>query len=397
MKNCAVGAILAAVALAGCKPEAERFGYKGVDLDEGEMEFFTTGGGCTNYVPSRVINVYEKYEFTADELRLIESSGVSFPSETFVALPEGYRAAETGPWFTTYEKDGELFGAKGKFIFIAHRNDDGKFLTAESSFSTYWPDKAAALAALVALKDKIAVGFAPKKIYDFEDCFVAEYVRLRVLGIVGQKADGVWTCMLCIQDKCRTGCGSWEPYEEQQSRLNRENYRKAMAKWREQVTGVLSANHEAVEKLRLAAGIRGFGADAESRWRVSQDCRAYQISICGERTVPPEADTDADAFFAALWRDLSAEIKLATGIDFPDAPGKSDEENGWLIGEAFAASDIYEARAALFVPKTVSNGESGSTVESGSTEERPVAQWQILCGEKLQKGFVLPERPLPVQ
>ena len=54
--------------LLGCKPEAERFGYKGVDLAEAERECVSTGPGVTDWVPVRVLNVYEKYDFSADDL-----------------------------------------------------------------------------------------------------------------------------------------------------------------------------------------------------------------------------------------------------------------------------------------------------------------------------------------
>jgi hypothetical protein len=89
--------------------------------------------------------------------------------------------------------------------------------------------------ALETMKKTVAEKFAPKKIYDFHNCWVAEYLRMRVMCVVGLKADGSWSCMLNIQDKNRAGCGQWEPVEAQQERLDEYKYRKAVKAWKEAV------------------------------------------------------------------------------------------------------------------------------------------------------------------
>lgn len=382
-------------ALVGCKPEAARFGYKGGDLADAERDFFGTGPGVTNWVPARVLNVYEKYDFSADELKLVSAAGIVTPSETLEAIPEGYGAAVTEPWFTTYEKSAEQFGFSGKCMFIAHRGDDGKWQTAESSFSSYWPDKDAALAALATLRTELLEKYGAKKIYDFADCFAAEYVRLRVLGLVGQKADGSWSCMLGIQDKCRPGCGNWLPVEEQQARLNRANYRKAMIEWQAQFKDVLNANHEIVEKRRQELGIEGFGAKAT--WLPTENGRL----VCVESGVSSVTDSkDAAQVKERAWSDLLARAKTVSGFDLTTVEPKTSAEpgvdnHGDDILEVGGKNELYEIFVGLAMPREtmVEVNEEGQDVGKSTL---PV-QWQIVCFENIQPGIELPVRPTPPQ
>ena len=71
----AVAAVAALVA--GCgENEAKKFGYKGADLAEEEMMFFSTGPSVTNWVPARVLNVFEDYPISPEESALIKAAGV---------------------------------------------------------------------------------------------------------------------------------------------------------------------------------------------------------------------------------------------------------------------------------------------------------------------------------
>lgn len=375
-------------ALVGCKQEAERFGYKGSDLAEAEMDFFSTGPGVTNWVPARVLNVYEKYEFTEDENRLVSAAGVVSPNDTLDAIPEGYVAAVTEPWFTTFEKKCENLGFAGKSVFIGHRGDDGKWRTAESSFSSYWPTKDEALAAMAKMRAKLEAEFGPKKFYDFADCFAAEYVRLRVLVIVGQKADGTWACMLGIQDKCRTGCGSWLPVEEQQARVDRENYRKAMAVWQAKQEEALLANHAIVEKLRQEKGIAGFEATDGRAWTMSDDGRYARVATGSQEIA--EADFTTNAVTVA-WETLVNRVKTVSGVDLSSVEPKLGSEYGYEIRQAQAGNGLYEVVALLAVPQeaVVARPEEGK--EKGAATF--VLQWQVCCFENLQACVELPVRP----
>lgn len=381
--------------LVGCKPEAERFGYKGVDLADAEREFFSTGPGVTNWVPARVLNVYEKYDFSADELKLVSATGIVTPSETLEAIPEGYVASATEPWFTTYEKASESFSFSGKCMFIAHREDDGKWQTAESSFSSYWPDKAAALAALATVRTELLEKFGAKKIYDFTDSFAAEYVRLRVLGLVGQKADGTWSCMLSIQDKCRPGCGNWFPVEEQQEHLNRANYRKAMIEWQAQFKTALNANHEIVEKRRQELGIEGFGAKAA--WLLTESGRLACVESGFSNATNSE---DASSVKDRSWSSLLARAKAVSGVDLTTVEPKTSTEHGVdnradAILEVSGKSELYEVFVGMSLPR---EALAETNEEGQGVGQSPLAvQWQIVCFENLQPGVELPVRPTPPQ
>jgi len=60
----------AAVLFAGCQKEAEKFGYKGIDLADDDLMFFTTGPTVTNWVPARVLSVCEEYPMSPEETAL---------------------------------------------------------------------------------------------------------------------------------------------------------------------------------------------------------------------------------------------------------------------------------------------------------------------------------------
>ena len=80
----------AAVLFAGCQKEAEKFGYKGIDLADDDLMFFTTGPTVTNWVPARVLSVCEEYPMSPEETALVAAAGVIVPSEPLEKVPEGY-------------------------------------------------------------------------------------------------------------------------------------------------------------------------------------------------------------------------------------------------------------------------------------------------------------------
>lgn len=384
-----VAALLAA--LVGCRQEAERFGYKGADLAETGTDFFSTGPGVTNRVPARVLNVLEDYEFSADELRLIDAAGIVFPNVTLDEIPEGYAATTVEPWFTTFAKPCARFGLEGRCMFIAHCDDKGRWSTSESSFSSYWQTREEALAALGRLRSVLSDEYGAKRIYDFDGSLAAEYVRLRVLVVVGQKADGSWVCMLGIQDKCRPGCGNWQPVEVQQARLDRENYRKELIAWRTRLEGVLQTNHAIVEEQRLKQGIAGFAADeAAAGWVVADNGR-LMCSATGTFEVP-EAAAAANVQVAA-WESLIDRVKSVSGVDLSAAEPQVGSGYGYEIRQAQGRNGLYEVVACLAVPV---QAEGEEPREEGRTEVNPkvVPQWQITCLEVLQPGIETPVRPV---
>ena len=78
---CALGV---AVAMAGCNmkepTEAEKFGYKGQDIENSESKnFIVISPAVTNWVPERVLSVVEKYDYSADSKSAVtvESTALS--------------------------------------------------------------------------------------------------------------------------------------------------------------------------------------------------------------------------------------------------------------------------------------------------------------------------------
>ena len=396
MKKTMIAAAMVAL-LAGCgENEAKRFGYKGVDLSDDDNMFFTTGLAVTNWVPARVLSVCEEYPISPDEAALIAAAGVITPSESFEKVPEGYAKASEEPWFVMWTKESENFGRKGVNGFISHWNEDKNvWETSETYFSSYYPDEAGALAALAETRKIIGDKFSPKKFHDFDKCWVAEYLRLRVMCIVGQKPDGTWSCMLDINDKCRPGCGQWEPVEAQAERLADYKYRKALAAWRAEKAKILEANHAAVEKLRAEKGLVLLGSEA--REFESQDGRkAYvRIGTCDAASVTNRLE---------FWKEKAEALAAATGVVFEGEPTSEEDPSGYVALGLVASSELYDVRLDIAFPRPADAKEEAERPaeekpESENAEEEPApkpsVEWRELCFEKMQPGFAIPPRPQP--
>ncbi|MBP5285439.1 MAG: hypothetical protein ILO34_04945 [Kiritimatiellae bacterium] len=358
-----------AAILAGCagKNEAELFGYKGADLEDGEMSYFTTAPTVTNWVPSRVLNVLEAYGLSKEENDLVALAGVVQPGEPLAEIPAGYGKSAEEPWFTTWTRETESFGKKGVAGFISHFDEErGQWETSETYFSSYWPSKDEALAALDSLKAEISSKCAPKRYYDFDSCWVAEYVRLRVMGVVGQKADGTWSCMLDIQDKNRPGCGQWEDPGAQSERLADYKYRKNLAAWKAAKDKAVLGNHEKVEAMRKERGIELFGDSA----------RAFDADDGRKVYVRGGYFDMSNAVEEAVWREKLEGLEKATGTEFSGEISKRDHDGKYSVWGAGWSSDIYEVRLDMAFP---ADGEKG--------------EWRELCFEIVQDGFSIPPRP----
>ena len=385
--------VAAAAILSGCrKSEAERFGYKGADLHGDDKMFFTTGPSVTNWVPARVLSVCEEYPMSAEEDALIAAAGVVRPGEPMENIPEGYDKFADEPWFVTWKRDTESFGKKGVDGFISHYNEDRNvWETSETYFSTYYQDEAAALAALAELRKTVGGKFAPKKFYDFDKCWVAEYLRLRVMCVVGQKQDGTWSCMLDIQDKNRSGCGQWEPVEAQAERLADYKYRKDYAAWKTAKTKALADNHAAVEKARAEKGIELFG-EGVAPFETDDGRFAYRrFGACA-----PDEVKDREEF----WKAKLEALAKATGTVFEGEVEKQDAPSGYSIWAITASSDIYDVRLDMAFPpaeeKKDGEAEGGKSAEDSAEEApKPQVEWRELCFEKTLPGFAIPPRPQP--
>ncbi len=374
----------AAALVAGCgENEAKRFGYRGADLDVDDMMFFSTGPLVTNWVPARVLNVCEKYEMSAAEDALIKAAGVIVPSSTFTDAPAGYSKLSVEPWFTTWTKDSENFGRKGVCGFISHFDEDKKvWLTSETYFSSYYDDKDSALAALADLKKKIADGFAPKRFHEFDNCWIAEYLRLRVMCLVGQKADGKWSCMLDINDKCNPGCGQWEGVQAQAERLANYKYRKQFAQWKAKKDALVAANHEAIEKIRLARGLELLGEDAQSFEAVDGRKVLQRVGMCQAAEVKDRVQ---------FWKQKLDELARCTGVAFADDKSAQDVPSGHVVWGIAASNDIYEVRLDMaFAPALDAAAEA-----PGEETPSPIVEWRELCIEKTLPRFAIPSRPKP--
>ncbi len=360
---------LALLAALGCKKsEAERFGYKGSDLDEQtNMTYLSISPTVTNWVPERVLAVCEKYEFTPDELGVLAAAGVLMPGANYPSFPEGYAQTTKEPWFSLWTKPTKAFGFDGVSGILAHWNEDsGVWETSESYFSSYWKSKDEALTALAGLEAQLAKDHKVKKFHKFPDCWIAEYVRLSVVGVVGQKADGTWSCMLDIRDKNNSGCGAWEPLAEQQTRLNQYVYTKEMRAWRAAMREAWTKNSALVATRAAERALAGFTNALEtSSIEPGRKCRILSGDL------PPLAEGDsAEALAAAMWTNHVGLIRKNLGVSFAVEPVKEAFESGDVYWRAAAKDDLYETVFEVMVP--------------ASTNTSPHGVWRIVYADAAQ-------------
>ena len=389
IRMAAVAAAIAAAA--GCAKreptEAELFGYRGEDLaDQTNLTYLVLSPTVTNWVPERVLSVFEKYDFTADELALVKASGVLTPGEAYAEFPEGYSRETDEPWFAFWSKEVESFGLKGKTGTLSHYDEDRKvWETSESYFSSYWDTKEDALAALDKVEAAIAQGFNPKKFHKFDGCWVAEYVRLCVMGVVGQKPDGKWSCMLDIRDKCRPGCGVWEPVPEQQERRDRYEYAKAMKAWKAAVAEILAKNREEVSKLASERGLAGLEGAGEP----TQGEDGRLVRVAGGMSEPLKSGYVAEEEALAIWKEKVADVEKALGVTIEAEPERQETGGRGVWFSAEGHGELYDARLDVAVP------DEPPAEEMPEGEERPAmfGQWRIIGIELLRPGNELPPRP----
>ena len=389
LRACAL-TLAAAAATAGCgkrhvPTEAELFGYRGGDLEsETNLNYIVSGPGVTNWVPERVVSVVEDYEFSPEELAAVAAASTVVPSAPLAAFPEGWAKDEEGPWFAYWTHAAKAFGLDGTAGVIGHFDADaGVWRTGESYFSSYWKTREEALAALTKVEEEFSRSLSPKKIYRFDGMFVAEYVRLCAMGVVGQKADGRWSCMIDFHDKCDPGCGQWEPLDEQSDRLARHNHAKAMKAWNEACAAAAERNAALVAKAMSERGLAGF-PEAEDAG-VADVVRKVRM-VFGKCAAAKDA-ASAEAVASAAWAERTAAVAKALGAEFSGEPEKQAVPGG-VWWHAQWKSDLFEVRLDLGIPVLDASAEPR---EPGAPE--PEGGWRIHYVENIQPGAEIPPKP----
>lgn len=311
MKKAMVLMVLSA-SLVGCRDEATRFGYKGFDLqDDDELQYFTCNSAITNWVPTRVMLVSERYELSADETNLITRFGFVDPGSTLKQVPAGYRERDREPWFSAWVKESTVGGFSGVVGFVCHHDPDCQtWQTGESFFSTYHATQEAAKDALQQLKKFVRGEFHPLKIYEFPDSLVFEYRRLRVIAAVGERNENGFPCMLNVVDKNCEGCGAWLPIDEQQTMLDDWLFGKKVQAWNAECRRQAFASHQQVLAACASRKWRLFGCEPSGRsvWK-----NAGSAGFVGERSETMDAlgeDDSQEALVAERLKSVAGDFGL---------------------------------------------------------------------------------------
>lgn len=379
-------------AVASCvepAPEAElaRFGYRDFDLAATNLVFFSTAEAATNWVPVRLLRVAEDYEWTADEEALIAAAGVVTPCVPQAEIPPGYAKRYDEPWFTGWERPVEAFGFKGVAGMQTHYNEDaGRWDTGETYFSSYWPDEAGARSASEALGRRLADAYKAKRLHEFHGAWIAEYVRLLAMGVVGRTADGRWSCMLTFRDKSRVGCGEWTSVEEQRRRLGNYRYGKALKAFEAALEKALAANRAAIVRSRDARGLKalpeGFSAYPQ------EDGRTVQVMFGGFAYAVPESDAEVTNAMKAVWSERRAFVEEVSGVKLSEEAEMGRFPGGHALWCASGTNEMYDVRLDIAYPVRGMELAEGETLPTNG-------EYRVLLFERLQPGIELPTRPEP--
>ena len=377
----------AAIAVAGhcganaAPSEAESFGYFGRDLiDETNMTYIVLGPSVTNYVPERVLAVMEQYGLSDGEKGALEAAGVLMPGEPCKAFPEGYAKETDEPWFALWTRPAESFGLKGVTGVLSHFDEDkGEWETSETYFSSYWKTEAEAKAAFKKLREDFAKGRGVKKFYDFDTCWVAEYLRLSVMCVIGQKPDGKWSCMLDFHDKCNPGCGAWEDVETQTERLKAWKYARAMKAWKAAVAAAKEKSHAIVVEAMKSASLPGYPGAVE----VSTSTEGLPVKAVFGSAPAPESEAAAEAAGRKVWAEQVADVAKSLGAAFGGEPVVQTVDGlGVLLGADWR-SEFFAVRLDVAV---------SYPVEGVDPATRPI-QWRVVFCELHQSSVEIPRRP----
>ena len=376
--------------------EARAFGYKGDDLAAAtNVSYVVTGAAVTNWIPERVLTVVEDYPFTANEKKVLELSGALCPGASYEKIPEGFAKDGDEPWFTWWTKKVTSFGLEGRTGLLTHYDEDRRIWeSSESYFSSYSATKEEAEKKLAAVREALAASCGVLKFHSLQNGWIAEYVRLCVMGVVGQRPDGTWSAMLDLHDKCNYGCGRWEPVAEQQARRDNYEYAKAVRAWQAKVREIVEKNRAAVAKKAEEAGLAGF-PEAEQTGTAGNGLP--MMGLFG-RTDPAETDEAAARLFESMWNERVAAVTNALGVVAQGEVAKQDFPGMGAQWSLTFVGDLYQARldAALPVmPEPAPPAEGEEAAEAPAEKPSVSCPWRILFVENLQPGFVLPTKPQP--
>ena len=381
------GLLLGALTVRAEDPELVRFGYVGLDAEADTNRLFFVTPPCeTNWVPARVLCVYEDYAYSADERALLAAAGVVTPAATLAEVPSGYARRYDEPWFVGWERPAEQLSFTGAAGFLSRYDEDAAlWRVGNSYFSSYWADEAEALSALAKLKTEVAK-FRPRAFHGFGGGWVAEYVRLLVIALAGRRPDGTWSCMLEFKDKKGDGCGEWMPVDGQRKRLSDYRYGKALKAWRETVEKARRDNRAAIDRSRDA---RGLGPLPEVFSTYPQeDGRTVQVMFGGFACVVPESDIEATNAMKAAWSERRAFVEAVSGVKLSETAEAGRLPGGHVLWCASGANELYDARLDMAYPTRDTGPAGGGAIPTNG-------EYRVLLFERTQSGVRIP--PCPVR
>lgn len=385
-------ALAAGAMLAGCQDEARRFGYTGRDLlqdsEDEDTLYFTDSVSFTNWVPSRVMSVVETYPFTEQEEKVYQAFGSIRAGETLKEIPAGYAKRDVEPWFVTWTKDRTVFGEKGTLGFMAHCDPDGtEWETGDVFFSTYHDTIEDALEAMKRRRAGFTRECKPLRFHDFPQSFVAEYRRLRVITLVGRRAqDGKAACMTSIADKNNPGLGEWLPIDEQQDMLDDFFYARDVNRWSATCQNILAENHKAVMKAQDQRNLSLLGLNGGD---FTARGRSAYFAVKSESFEMERDDARRDTFFGEALETAAKDM----GVCFGEVSSNECGEACYMLS-ATGTNDLFNVCASAQVVEA--NRPDGECRSDGETTVSTNG-WRVLVSfdvtERLQSGYVIPPRP----
>ena len=358
-----------------CDSEGKKFGYKGSDLGSKDKMFFTVGT-VTNYLPARVLMTSETdYEIGEREKALISALNIVLPSAVFNELPEGYALRDKEPWFTTFVKQSKSLGFDGTIGFVAHvEPEKNTYHVSESFFSVYVNSLQEAMNVSKELRVALERDGKPLKIYSFDNSWVAEYVRMVAICVVGCRPDGRWTAMLTVRDKLNDPSLVWVPEAEQKEMLADYYYSKDIAKWQKDMAKASEQNHKLVlekianAKLTLFEDTNWFYDDREHVYATEKVTPIHSGEVSGEET-------------KKLAQNAIDEVSKRFGVAFPNEELKVDElDGGVFVCRATAQSELFTLYFA-------------SEFNVDDENKNKVSKYYVYVLEKPQAEIVFPAKP----
>lgn len=379
------GLLLGALTVRAEDPELVRLGYAGIDAEASTNRLYFVTPPCeTNWVPARVLRVCEDYEYSADERALLAAAGVVTPAVPLPEVPAGYARRYDEPWFVGWERPARQLSFTGAAGFLSHYDEDAAlWRVGNSYFSSYWSDEAEASSALAKLKDEVAK-FNPRMFHGIAGGWVAEYVRLLVIALVGQRPDGTWSCMLEFKDKKGDGCGEWEPVDGQRKRLSDYRYGKALKAWLEAVEKVRDDNRAAIVRLRDARGLKAL-PECFSAYP-QEDGRTVQVLFGGFAYAVPESDAEVTNAMKTVWSERRAFVEEVSGVKLSEEAETGRFPGGPALWCASGTNEMYDVRLDIAYPVRGMELAEGEALPTNG-------EYRVLLFERTQPGIEFPPPP----